>query len=838
MLEWLLRQIHASDQIRAHFDQATLEVQRPGLLWAGLALAVPIAWFVYRRQRTSLSSVSPRLRATLTMTRVLILLLLVLVAAAPYLKLDMKLEKKPILALLFDQSQSMGLPVGVLEDDQLSKTAQAVGRDVSAGKPTAETRAAVTQMSRAELARQAVTHQAEAWLEPLTEKCEIRFYSLGQELKPLPVKPGTLELPESATLAAETRLGDAIAETLDQAAGRPIVGIVLFSDGENTAGRAPIEAARAAADAQAPIFAVPTGSETPLRDVAVVDLFAPDLVSVGDTVHVSATLEVQGYLEQTVKALLVESGTAISRPGVDGETQPPAVLDSKDVVLRNTEQQHVELSFTADRPGARTLSVRLQPVSELPEDLPDNNSDSAVIHVSGDKLRVLYIEGLPRWDFRFLKNAMRRDHGLGGWGLRGGIVAGTAAGGATTIDAPQQQSAAQEQGTNHPDLVLETEVRRLPANLQAVLPATLDELARYHVVILGDASPALVRPEFIERLAEAVRERGVGLIVAAGPQAMPHRYSDRLLDLLPVSIKKRTAGILAPAYKPFRLEISPPGAIHAAMRLYDDGGRNQQTWTEMPPYYWCAAAERPSPAATVLAYNPSVAGRYGKLPLVAHHFAGQGKVLFVGTDSTWLWRQNAGDRFFYKFWGQAIRFVARRDLDEAKKKSWVEVRPVRARPGEDARIELMAFSADGAPRRETALSLLVEHGDAEPATLEMTADPAVPGRYTGKFTPQSVGDFRFVYEPGESLDAVEARMHVSPSTEELRRPNVNVPALARLGKIVSIDQLPSISDQLQGEPKLVSLSSETTIWDNWLVLGLLIFIYSLDVGLRRLAGLS
>ncbi|HVX61695.1 MAG TPA: hypothetical protein VHC19_13865, partial [Pirellulales bacterium] len=772
----------------------------------------------------------PGLRATLTVTRVLILLLLVLVVAAPYLKLDMKLEKKPILALLFDQSQSMGLPVGALEEDELNKTAQAAGLAVSDDKPSSKTRAALTQMTRAELARKAVMHQAEAWLKPLAEKYEFRVYAVGQALKPLTVEPGEFKLPPSETLAAETRLGDGIAKTIDEAAGRPFAGIVLFSDGENTAGRAPVEAARTAADAQAPIFTVPTGSETPLRDIAVVDLFAPDLVSVGDTVHVSATLEVQGYLEQKVKALLVESG---SQKG-----EEPAVLDSKDVVLRNTEQQHVELAFKADRPGARTLSVRLQPVSELPEDLPDNNSDSAVIRVSGEKLRVLYIEGLPRWDFRFLKNAMRRDHGLGGWGLRGGIVAGTAAGGATTTTEASKQTAAQQAGTDQPDLVLETEIRRLPASEQAVLPATLDALARYHVVILGDASPSLVRPEFMERLAEAVRERGVGLIVAAGPQAMPHRYGDGLLDLLPVLIKTRTAGIQAPAYKPFRLQISPAGSIHAAMRLYDDGGRNQQTWAEMPPYYWCAAAERPSPAATVLAYNPSVEGRYGKLPLVAHHFAGQGKVLFVGTDSTWLWRQNAGDRFFYKFWGQAIRFVARRDLDEAKKKSWVEVRPVRARPGEEARIELMAFTADGAPRQEPTLSLLLEHGDEKPETLEMTADPSVRGRYTGKFTPQSVGDFRFVFEPGESLDAVEARMHVSPSTEELRRPNVNAPALAQLGKIVAIDELPSISDQLQGEPKLVSLASEASIWDNWLVLGLLIFIYSLDVGLRRLAGLS
>ncbi len=147
MLEWLLRQIHASDQIRAHFDQATLEVQRPGLLWEGLALAVPIAWFVYRRQRESLSTVSPRLRATLTVTRILILLLLVLVVAAPYLKLDMKIEKKPIVALLFDQSQSMGLPVGSLDGDELANTAQSIGLTLSDGKATPETRAVTFTVS-------------------------------------------------------------------------------------------------------------------------------------------------------------------------------------------------------------------------------------------------------------------------------------------------------------------------------------------------------------------------------------------------------------------------------------------------------------------------------------------------------------------------------------------------------------------------------------------------------------------------------------------------------------------------------------------------------------------
>lgn len=819
MLESLLRQIGVHDQIRAHLDQATLEVQRPLVLWLGLAIAAPIAWYIYRRQAIALSTAGPRLRWTLTATRVAILLLLIVVLAAPSLKLNLEIEKRPIVALVFDESQSMSLPAGPFDEEELTNTAATLGLPSVDGKVEPATKATIAQMPRAELVRRAVARQADEWLKPLAEKYELRYYSLGESLKHLPTQAEAYAPPAFEPQAAETRIGDGVAKLLDEAAGRQIAGIVLFSDGENTAGRAPADAARAAADAGAPLFAVPAGSEAPLRDVSVVDVFAPDLVSTDDTVQVSATLELQGYPEQPVKVMLFENVGG-------GEKSAAALIDSKDLVLRNTEQQHVELSFKAREAGPRLLTVRVQPAAELPEDLPDNNADSVAVRVSGEKLRVLYIEGLPRWDFRFLKNAMRRDHGLGGFGAGGGkrrLGGQTARGG--------------DDGTGEPDLVLEAEVRRLPIDRQDVLPATVDELARYHTVILGDVSPQFVGGRFLELLAEAVRERGVGLIVEAGPQAMPHQYSDAFQDLLPVKLKPGAAGLEAPAFKPFRFAVSPEGAIHEALRLYDDAGRNQEIWDAMPPFYWSAAAERASPAATVLAYNPGVEGRYGKLPLVAHHFAGQGKVLFLGIDSTFLWRENAGDRFFYKFWGQAIRFVARRNEDDLKKKSWLEVRPMRARPGETAELELMAYDAEGSPRSEAVLSLAVERGGDE-SSVEMTADKLVPGRYLGQFTPQGVGDYRFTFKPGEGLDAVKAPLNVSPATAELRRPNVNAAALAQLGKLVKLYQLGSIGEQLVGEPKLVTLRSEASIWDNWLVLCLLAFVYSLDVGLRRLAGLS
>src|SRR5262249_53600214 len=161
----------------------------------------------------------------------------------------------------------------------------------------------------------------------------------------------------------------------------------------------------------------------------------------------------------------------------------------------------------------------------------------------------------------------------------------------------------------------------------------------YHAVIVGDVSPKVLTPAFLKLLDEAVREKGVGLIVEAGPQHMPHAYGKQLTDLLPVRLLN-APGLVPHPGKPFQLEMTPERSVHEAMRFFDDPGRNQNAWSHMPPYYWCVAAERPAPAASVLIANPIIQGSYGKLPLVASHYAGQGKVMLVGTDETFRWRQN------------------------------------------------------------------------------------------------------------------------------------------------------------------------------------------------------
>ncbi|HWE37176.1 MAG TPA: hypothetical protein VG406_11470, partial [Isosphaeraceae bacterium] len=598
MLKWLLQTLGVGDEFLVRLDQATLSCQRPGVFYVGLALLVPVAVFIVRRQRRSLGGTPPLLRAALAFTRVAVLLMLVTVLAGPYLRIDYEVDKRPVVALLFDRSQSMQLPAGPFESaDEAEKVSRALGEKRSPGEDVAEARKALDRVGRARLAESVVRASADDFTAPMAKKFDVRSYTFAREPAALgvdPAHPVFSDPPDPGGPA--THIGDAIARVIDDAAGRPVAGLFLFSDGQNTGGRSPAEAAGVAARLGAPIFAVPAGSSTRLKDVAIVDVFTSGLVAVGDTASVSVTVESEGFDARPVKVELRDGGK---------------LLDTKDLTLRDAEQQKVELTFKATEPGAKYLTVTVPPLPEEPAHLRPNNTDVAFVRVSDEKLRVLLVDGLPRWDFRFLKNAMRRDHGLGG-----------------------------RTSKDQPDIVLEAELRRQPAEARAkALPSTAKELAEYHTVILGDASPQLLDARFVAMLDEAVREHGLGLIVASGPRFMPQGFDEKFRALLPVRVRPGSSGIDAPVYKPFQLELSPDGAVHEVMRLYDDPGRNQAAWAQMPPFYWCSAVERPAPAATVLAWNPSVEGRFGKLPLIAQHFAGRGRVLFVGTDSTFLWRQ-------------------------------------------------------------------------------------------------------------------------------------------------------------------------------------------------------
>ena len=834
MTAWFLRTIGVSDTITGHLSGVRWMWGRPYLLLVGLALLVPASILIVMRQRANLSQIAPRLRWLLSACRIAVLLLLVIVLGAPYVRLEEPLTQKPVLVWLTDASASMDLPVGAYGARRLGGVALAAGmverpEDGSRPELSAELRRELAGTSRAELLQKVMDHNREGLMKPLAERFELRAYRFAREMHAQDLglaageeaedsgtskagagearSPGDGRGGGSAAGAArdeeelpdvgptDTALGSVLDKVLAETPAGRLAGIVLFSDGRSTSGTDPVEVVRrhlgtAAPGAAAPVWVVPVGGTEPPVDISLLDVFAPAEVSVGDTGVAVVSVASHGFDNRSVKVRLLKGEQVVSETSC---------------TLQSGRRQQVQLEFEAGEPGVHLLKVEVE--QQDGELITTNNSIALTVEVGDERLRVLYLEGYPQWDFRFLDHALRRDRGI------------------------------------ESTLVMEASLRAAGAGAAALpaagrVPADAEGFAKYNVVMLGDITPEMLPPARQEALVKAVREEGVGVIVRAGPVAMPHRFAGQPLEaILPVRFQgPRRAGMEAPAFAPFRMAVTADGATHPVFRLYASGTRNRGVWSRMPSFFWAAAVSEPAPGASVLA---EVAAAGETRPLIVEHFAGAGRVLFVGTDSTFRWRRNIGDHLFYRFWGQAIRRVARSE-ERGTDRDWIEAHPATTVAGDSVLLELYAVDAGGAPLSRSEVPVRISC--AEWVQTVMLSAGVEPGRFRGRWSPEKVGDHLLSYATAAG-ESVKTGVRVAESGQEMLRPGVDRDALAALaeasgGGFLELDRIAEIPGHIKGETVDVQRVHEEELWDNWLMLVLLVTIYCTGVFVRRTSGLT
>lgn len=808
MIGWLLKLIGASDELATHVDQIQWGWTRPVWLWLMVPL-VPVAIYIVSRHRQHLGHVARIPRGLLSTCRIGMLVLLVIVLGGPIARFDEKIQRKPIVAIVLDVSASMTLPAGPFQGRQLAEMAAASGMLGDSNpnltqNPTAidaETRRSINRITRLDLARKVLGAKGKLLTNALAKRFELRAYTVAGKVTEVKLEQILDESQPLPSAADATVLGAVIDRILDDTAGRRLAGVVLLSDGQSTRGPEPLEvlelrdAAGRGDQRVCPIWAVPIGSANPLADVALIDVLAPAQLAAKDSATVIAAFESHGLDGKTVSIRLMEGDRELQRI---------------QVTLQSRRQQRVELSFTADEPGARMLTVQIDALPE--EEVKQNNRLPLSIRVDRDKLRLLYLEGSPRWDFRFLDHALRRDRGL-----------------ELTIVTEAQLVASGISGKDLPTA--------------AGLPQDAEGFGQYHTVILGDISPELLPRRFAEQLVRAIEEKGVGLIVQAGMMHMPHGFSDSPLEkVLPIRMREdqglpgeQSNGLTAPAFAPFQMKVTAAGAIHPAFRLYDSASKNRRLWSRMPVFYW-AAAERARRGATVLAEFQT---SDGDRPLIMERHAGRGRVMFIGLDSTFLWRRNIGSYLFYRFWGQAIRHVARRD-DPQGNQNWLEIYPPRIEPGDTVALQLHAVNDEGDPIDAEREQVYVHWSDSMDVIDLKRGNQ--PGLFAATWRPPQAGRYHFSFTDTRGR-ALTATVQVAATGLEWLHPDVDRDALGRLaeasgGELIELDQLAQLPEKLQGGPVEVTRHVEHELWDNWLMLALLVGMYCLDVGTRRVLGLT
>ena len=605
----------------------------------------------------------------------------------------------------------------------------------------------------------------------------------------------TLDPPETAT-----DLNVGLSRVLDNHAN--LRGVVLLSDGDWNVGNSPVAAATRFRMKGIPVFAVGVGSSVPLPDLELVRMDAPTFAVVNKQIRIPFVVHSTLGQDRDVRVTLnvnkkSESAAVTAESQVTKVVRVPAMRQAQDNII-----------CTLPATGEYTLSLRIAQDEE--ELIPENNEISAPIAIREEQLKVLVVEAYPRWEYRYLRNALERDPGVE----------------VTCL-------------LFHPELPKvgggRSYIKRFP---------DARELSRYDVVFLGDVGikEDQLTVEQTRELRKLVSAQASGLVFMPGRTGSHDSLvSGPLGDLYPVVLDPATPhGVGSSAQGYFALTGS--GQRNLLTRLGDTDQDNGEVWRKLPGFFWYAGVKRAKAGTETLAVHDQVATASGRVPLIVTKTYGTGKVLFMGTDSAWRWRQGVEDKYHYRFWSQVARWMAyRRQMAQSES---IRLFYSPDRPNVDDVLTLNANAIDnvGGPLDSGAVVVQAISPSGKTQTIRLepgTEDLA--GLFVGSFVPKEPGNYRLLASSSETGASVQTDLSVQGLNREQQGRLARFDVLAEIakiteGKLVSISEVPSLLAQLAALPEPEPTVHRTRIWAHPIWAGILIFLLGVFWVARKMTG--
>lgn len=752
------------------------------LLLIGLVLAIAE---IYRRDARSLNV---RQRVVLVGLRCLVLLLVLLLLA----QVSVSVERTglPLVVVLIDDSASMGLRDAYSTDEDRKFVATLMGTDSASG----------ADAERMELARRILSRDDGRWLRELQRRHRLRIERFSAEAVPIggdlvddeSVRRLIVDLARLAPTGEITRPAEAVRQVLNQTRGAPPAAIVLLTDGIASSSDADRLSAVAplARERLVPLFVVGIGSDQPTRDVQLAELIVDDVAFVNDPLVFSAKIKSFGFAGQSATVELRERGNdrGLARRTVklpsDGQTVT------------------AELLFTPMQSGNHEFELLVTPP---PGDVDrDNNRQSRSVRVREGKLKILLADGLPRWEFRELKNMLERE---------------------PTIEL---HTLLQESDL---EFALQDETAK---PLQGRFPLTREALSAYDVLLLGDLDPGAFSPGVLDHVREFVREGG-GLLLMSGPQHMPLAFRGTPLEtLLPVELD--TASVPpsdADLREPFQPRWTDVGRLSTPLfrhlqleELAGDGGssgRNasRDVWQTLPGLFWLCEAPRLRAGAMVLLEHPQRRGEKQPLPVIALQRFGAGKVLFHATDELWRWRFRDHEQIYSRYWIQALRFLSRtQSLDGVRGVEFTADRQTYQR-GDAVKLRLQVLDERQLPASGVA-TVMLERADEPRRSIELARVANSTNLFAGELRGLRVGRYHaWLSDPSfpGSPPAVDFVIE-APQRELLRRrldrADLEAATRATHGRDFSLHEADRVPAEIPaGQPVPLSAATVVPLWTRW-----------------------
>ena len=619
------------------------------LALAILAAAAGLGWVVW--QRAGSGRVAGARSTAVWLLQTLLASVLLLMLWHPALSVATLRPQQNIVAVVVDDSSSMG---------------QA---DEAAG---ATRRAAAVNVLNSGL------------INELKGKFQVRLYRLGDHLD-------RFDKPEQLTSSIPaTHIGNALKQVVADAASLPIGAVVLMSDGSDNSGGVDLETVSEIRRQRIPIHTIGFGKEQGAQDVEISDVQVPARALPDSRLSAIVSFHQTGYAGQKAK-LTVKEGSKIVAQQI--------------VTLKKDRQEQSEtLLFNAGAAGVKSIETSIDPLPG--EESAKNNLVTRLVNVDARKPRILYFEGEPRWEFKFLRRAVEDDR---------------------TIDLVTilrtTQNKIYRQGIANPD------------ELKDGFPTKVEELFGFDGLILGSVDAPYLTPGQQTLIKDFVDRRGGGLLFLGGKDALADGGWKQSADveLLPTILPDRKDTFVRVGAT---VELTGPGRDSLITRLVEDPAKNVERWKTLPYLMNFQDAGQPKPGAVVLVDAKPTTG--GRVPMLVTQNFGRGRTAIFATGGSWRWRmlQPLTDKSHEMFYQQLLRWLV---SDTPRKVITSTPKPL---VSDDSHVSLRAEVRDRTymPASDAKTEAHI-FGDGIAEAVEMRPDPIEAGVYTADWTAPKPGSY-------------------------------------------------------------------------------------------------
>lgn len=598
----------------------------------------------------------------------------------------------------------------------------------------------------------------------------------------------------------------------DQLNGLRLGGLVLVTDGADNGDSDPINAAQDFGNRRIPIFTVGVGQEDIPQDIGIVDVTAAKTVLEGSVFNVQVDVNHQGFEGQEV-GLSIRDGEEIVATEV-------VTLGAEGVARR------FDLELTPERPELIVYDLQIELQSG--EIIEQNNSYSFLVdNTEKPPLDVLYIEGHPRNEYKFIRRAVQGDDSIRL---------------ATYLQTGPEKY--YRQGIES------------PTELAEGFPASKEDLYAYEAIVLGDIEESFFNDDQLQMIDEFVAERGGGFLMSG---MVDEEFIDTpIADILPVTIVEENflpghlrGGIRRgdhPTAELFYPRLTNNGEFSPLLRLSGEDSLNENFWRQLPELQGVYVTGRIKPGATVLLEHPVLQYQNQPLPIVAQQRYGSGRSVSVTTASTWRWQMmmHSEDQSHETIWRQLLRWLA----VSAPERITIEFDREFYNVGDEVNVTALVLNDQYEPDNDATLWMQTTDPLDQVSDVPMEWNIEEDGVYRANFTVEEEGVFSLLVDVASAagdaaVDASEKRTAfvVTPSLREYTNAEMDAGLLGRIadasgGSYFNLSDVNGLPESVEFTPNAYSREVQIDLWDQPWLLALLILLLCIDWISRRMKGLS